>query len=161
MTGAKDRVGPWPNWLRAGASLSLLMLASTGACNTGAVAVSECRELERARCDALAHCGIVEDVTACKRFVRDSCLHGIAGPKAPNANEQKACMTLITESGRCAEEDPKMHPGDCENLEDSDISPVEGAKSARNVCELAQKPWNYVTCDYVNEAEESMGGGDG
>ncbi|OQX67821.1 MAG: hypothetical protein B6A08_13235 [Sorangiineae bacterium NIC37A_2] len=159
MTVAKDRAGLGPNWVRGGASLSLLMLASTGACNTGAVAVGECREIERARCDALAHCGIVEDVTACKRFVRDSCLHGVAGPKAPTASEQKACVTMITEAGRCAEEDPKMLPRDCEGLDEADISPIEGAKSARNVCELAQKPWNYVTCDYVNEVEESMGGG--
>lgn len=161
MTVAKDRAELRSARLRAGMGFSLLMLMWTGACNTGAVAVGECREIERARCDALAPCGIVEDVTACKRFVRDSCLHGIAGPKAPTASEQKACVAMITEAGRCALEDPKMRPADCAELEDTDISPMEGAKTARTVCELAQKPWNYVTCDYVNEAEGSMGGGDG
>lgn len=141
--------------------LSLLALSGPLGCNTGAVAVAECREIERARCEALEPCGAIDDVEACRRFVRDSCLHGIAGPKPPTASEQRACVTMITASGSCAEDSPTTTPEDCNGLAEIDLSPIAGAKRAMTVCELAEKPWNYVTCDYVNEAEESMGGGDG
>lgn len=128
------------------------------ACNTGAVAVAECREIERARCAALEPCGTIDDVEACRRFVRDSCLHGIAGPKPPTSSEQKACVAMITESGSCAAEDATMAPEDCSGLDKIDLSPIPRRLRAKTVCELAEKPWNYGTCDYVNEA---MGGSEG
>lgn len=141
-------------------SLCGLLLIEAG-CNTGAIAVGECREIERARCEALQPCGTIDDVEACRRFVRDSCLHGIAGPKPPTTSAQKACVSMITESGSCASEDAAMAPEECDGLADIDLSPIPKRPRARTVCDLAEKPWNYVTCDYVNEVEDSMGGGDG
>lgn len=127
-------------------------------CNTGAIAVAECREIERARCVALESCGTIDDVDACRRFVRDSCLHGIAGPKPPTSSEQKSCVAMVTESGSCARKNAKMAPEDCRGLAEIDLSPIPRRPEAKTVCELAEKPWNYLTCDYVNEA---MGGSDG
>src|SRR5688572_30918766 len=81
---------------------SLLLLAGTlasglaGGCTSGAVAIAQCREIEYARCEAAVPCGVVTDVDECKRFYRDQCLHGIAGPAAPTTSDESGFILVMT-----------------------------------------------------------------
>ena len=43
-----------------------------------------------------------EEVEDCSRFYRDHCLHGIAGPEEPSADQQSSCIRLIEEAGERA-----------------------------------------------------------
>lgn len=129
-------------------------------CNTGAIGIAECRQLETARCDASFACGEVTDVAGCKRYVRDHCLHGIAGPSVPRADQQRDCLALITESGKCAEDDVAMKASACSGYEEAEIevTPISGARAAKNVCDIVARPWDFTVCNYVNEA---IGGSSG
>jgi len=135
------------------ASSSLL----AGACTTGAIGISQCREIEYARCEASVACGVVNDVDACKRFYRDQCLHGIAGPTLPSTDEQSDCVEAIEQAGACAEDEPESAFTDCSehagmgggNASDEDVS----------VCDFLAAPWRSEVCDFLNEAAEGGSSG--
>lgn len=112
----------------------LLLLA----CNTKAVAVQECRDIEEARCEASVPCGVVEeeDVDECKRFYRDQCLHGIAGPKSPTGDELKLCIELIEEAQETAAASLNMGGQSQET-------------SYAAACEIISRPWDLPQCAFV------------
>ncbi len=89
------------------------LVASFGliACGTDAVGVESCRKLENVRCEKAPECGISlekpphegspdEDVTACKRYYKDACLHGLPSGKDPGELEVEACAEAIR-TGSC------------------------------------------------------------
>lgn len=141
-------------WAALAATWSCLIPA----CQTGAIAIPECREIESARCRASVHCGTITDVTACERFVRDQCLHGIAGPKAPSRAAQADCVDMIRDAGACAADDTTLPIADCADLDLSDSTPISGKKAAKHVCDLIGRPWDFEGCAYLNEAAGGSGG---
>ncbi len=160
---------PRPVILLAFCALALTLSYPVVGCNTGAVGVSECREIERARCRAAAACGTVEDAEECQRFYRDHCLHGIAAPEVPTESAGRACVTAIEEAGQCAEEDPTMSRQACTDLtsaggtksDGSSSAPGIGGASARSapVCDFVAAPWEFPICDYlVPPPDEGAGG---
>ncbi|NOU31995.1 MAG: hypothetical protein HOO96_29170 [Polyangiaceae bacterium] len=89
-----------------------LAIAVFGACSGDAVGVDACRRIETARCQRAAGCGISlgtplhekgdpeTDVTACVRFYRDACLHGLVATAEPGGGETDACVNVIL-TGDC------------------------------------------------------------
>jgi hypothetical protein len=74
------------------------------ACDTQAVGVDSCREIEYARCGAASHCPTTFKVTspaACRRFYRDHCLHGLAIPTDPGPATVNPCVSDIKAIGAC------------------------------------------------------------
>jgi hypothetical protein len=78
------------------------------ACDTDAVGVEDCRDIERARCEAARFCDLRiqsdEDVEACKRFARDNCLHGLEVDDTPSSTDLSRCVDVIQAAGACAQE---------------------------------------------------------
>lgn len=145
-------------WMRISSGAAVLCFVP--GCNTGAIAVKECRELEYARCEASLACGTIEDVEACRRFYRDQCLHGIAGGQAPTTEEQNKCVKRITRAGICAQDDPDMALSAC--LVDG-MGGGAGAPSLTgpSVCEVVAKPWDGIpACGFIDEPA-AMGGDKG
>jgi hypothetical protein len=118
------------------------------ACNTKAVAIQECRDIEEARCEASVPCGVIEEeeVDACKRFYRDQCLHGISGPKAPTGEEQKLCLELIND----AKSDAATSMGGA--------SQDDGYTRA---CKTVSTPWEEPECAFLRPAGPGGESGDG
>jgi hypothetical protein len=118
-------------------------------CNTKAVGVSECREIESARCKASVPCGIIDEdeVEACVQFYDDHCLHGISGSDVPTADEQKTCLNLIEEAGETAKASLGMG-GSTAELDEA-------------ACAVISSPWKHSECAYLADGdEEALGGGD-
>ena len=69
-------------------------------CGTDAVGVSECRAIERARCDAAVACGY-PDAEECRQLQRDQCLHGTTAESVSSV-EVDACARDIERAGACA-----------------------------------------------------------
>lgn len=135
-------------------SISLVRLSSLLAplwllaCNTKAVAIQECREIEYARCEASVPCGVIEEdeVEECKRFYREQCLHGIAGPTAPTAEEQKSCLNTIDKAKKVA-------------TLNSALGGAPQEKELTVACGVISRPWLVSACDYL--APQSEGGASG
>jgi hypothetical protein len=131
-------------------------LVSSPGCGTDAKGVEDCRDIERARCNAAAACGIVTDVEACQRFYRDHCLHGMASlPPSPGAVDQ--CVETINSAGSCAKvgEDGAMTLlTDC-----TAASGVLTATGATYACDLVKKPELADRCAVLAGAEASGEGG--
>jgi hypothetical protein len=75
-------------------------------CNTGATGVDACREIESKKCELAVGCkgvalATANDVTACKLFYRDQCLHGIADGVDPAAGAVTACLAALDLAGAC------------------------------------------------------------
>jgi hypothetical protein len=135
------------------------VLGLSGGCNTGAIGVKECREIETPRCTAEATCGHIDDIPACERYVRDHCLHGIAGPKVPTPPELEACLALIDAAQTCAEDNPSMLASRCDEFDEDALTPIADASRARTVCDVIGRPWAFEPCAFLNE-EQSGNGGD-
>ncbi|HSC89225.1 MAG TPA: hypothetical protein VLC09_18210 [Polyangiaceae bacterium] len=138
-------------WI-ATVALAASPLALLG-CTTGAIAVNECREIEYLRCEASVACGLgdienEDDVTACKSFYRDQCLHGIAGPKVPTAKDQKDCVATIQAAADCAKDDPEKLTTDCAGVDATTSLDAEGGRVV-SVCDVVGRPWDLEICDYL------------
>lgn len=121
----------------------LLLTLGCYACGTDSVGVSECRQIEEARCSAAAKCGSVEDLQACKAFFHDHCLHGLAIEEAPRANTVKACVDTIAAAGTCAaKHGAKTPPLECNS---------EKLKSteAQRVCDVVEEPELAKACSFL------------
>jgi hypothetical protein len=126
-----------PRWLvlllvaPAVAPLVAVVPLVSGGCGTDAVGVSDCKQIEAARCQAAAACPEIplylvnhsagSDVEACIRFYDVACLHGLTvsdpGPIAVNA-----CVAAILGDGGCATvEQPQNNPA-CSWLAPPDAS---------------------------------------
>jgi hypothetical protein len=133
--------------LRRGQTAALFLgLLLVAACNTDAVGVNECRDVEYARCEASVACGVIEadEVDSCKRFYRDHCLHGMKGDKVPSADEHKDCLELIEEAGETAK---------------TSLGMGGAAEPDEVACKIIAAPWKSEECAYLVEDSGSMGGG--
>ena len=98
---------------RLARSLALALAVPLGiaaqGCGTDAVGVQACRNIETARCNHAAACGISldqplhsgSDVASCVRFYTEACLHGLASGNDPGAPKVQSCVDAIN-SGDCA-----------------------------------------------------------
>jgi hypothetical protein len=141
--------------LSAIASFGVLFSVVSGAgCGTDAKAVDECRDIEQARCEAGAACGVVDDVDACKRFYRDHCLHGMV-VESPGQARIDACVATIEAAGACARTaaDPEVALSAC-------TEPVTtGSSGVMLACDIVLYPENTVECDFLAGAPVTPSGG--
>jgi hypothetical protein len=138
---------PWmaPNrlMLLALATCVFPALAAWG-CGTDANGVSECREIEFVRCEAGAYCGQFRNVSACRRFHRDHCLHGL-GVSEISAVQVDACVTAIRNAGECARFwGPGAEPDQCSTN-------IALASSADLICEVIVEPERAQACSFLVE----------
>jgi hypothetical protein len=145
--------------LSAAATFSIV----TASCGTNAVGVDDCRDIEQARCRANASCldadgvPLIQDVPACERYYRDHCLHGFA-VKPPAGADVSACIQVIEQAGRCAQEDPE-----------SDLSCTETTAARRagftKACDVVTHPERATECAFLldtpDENDGSAGQGSG
>ncbi len=91
-------------------------------------------------------CGIVDadEVDSCKRFYDHHCLHGIAGPEEPSADEQETCLAHIEDAWDAAEK----------TRDDEDEDVVEEHEAA---CAVIAAPWDDEECDYLEKTEAAGG----
>jgi hypothetical protein len=143
----------WRDGLSAVASFAVLFALVQGAgCGTDAKAVTECREIEQARCEAGEACGLVEDVDECKRFYRDHCLHGMV-VESPGQAEVDRCVSTIKNAGDCARSNVDITLAECPG--------VTAAASAMLACDVVLYPENTLECDFLSPAPAAMGGSAG
>jgi hypothetical protein len=133
-------------------ALGLALVWLAGSCGTDAVGVSECREVERARCAAAVNCGY-PDVDECQRFYRDHCLHGVPLDSV-NTIDIQNCVLQIESAGRCAAEQPGSAPSACE-------VPILTQSEVGNVCDVVLQPQLASACAFLSPApaSQTQGGG--
>jgi hypothetical protein len=135
------------------ATCSFSLVTASG-CGTSAVGVDDCRDIETARCRASKICGTVDDVDACERYVRDHCLHGLAG-KAPGGTAVAACVNVIEAAARCATDDPDVALRDC------DPQVTERASGLRKACDVVAHPERATECAFLADLPEEEDDGSG
>ena len=142
-------------WLRLFVALAIGLpaLAAAVSCDSGAVGVNACRDIEDARCEAGLPCGIIADVAACKRFYRDHCLHGLASLTVPSADQVGACTNTIALAGECSAE------GHTELTDCPD--PPSSSTELTLVCDVVQEPQATAECDFLNDPPPPSDGDDG
>jgi uncharacterized membrane protein YgcG len=138
-----------------------IMIASTVplSCNTKAIGIDECRDIEYARCEVGVNCKTVfdiDDVKACKRFYRDQCLHGMDVTEVPGKPEVNQCIDRIRILGGCAQKTGE------DTLVSKCADSTTNDDSVRTVCELLKKPQNAPECSFlVNDTSNAGGSGGG
>jgi hypothetical protein len=118
-----------------------LCLLPGGGCGTDAVGVESCRDIERARCDAAATCGTVDDAASCRRFYHDQCLHGLPVPD-PGKYLVQDCVEMIERANACAVAGPDTALADCPRE-------VTSQASVATVCELVGAPELGSECRFL------------
>ena len=141
--------------LSAAATFSIV----TASCGTSAVGVDDCRDIEQARCRASASCldadgvPLVQDVPACERYYRGHCLHGFA-VKPPAGADVAACIQVIEQAGRCAQEDPDS------NLACTATTSARRAGFTR-ACDVVTHPERAAECVFLLDTPEEDDGSAG
>src|SRR5262245_50800694 len=97
-------VARFPCWVTLALSSAI---AFAPGCGTDPVGVDDCRSIEQARCEAAKPCGLITDVSACQRFYRDECLHGLAVSSSPGSTEVEKCAAAVRAAGRCEAAHPR------------------------------------------------------
>jgi hypothetical protein len=117
------------------------------ACNTSAVGIGECRDIESARCAAARGCadGIDSDKTQaeCERFARDNCLHGMPIANAPAQSEVNACIAELQAAGACASAHGATTLAGACNLKGT-------LKSGVTACAVVENPEYSSECAFLN-----------
>ena len=125
----------------------VLGLTAVGACGTDAVGVSECRDIEYVRCESGAYCTDFRNVSACRRFQRDHCLHGLNVDDIPPSQIQ-ACVAALRRAGECArDQGASTAPGEC-------ASSI--ASSAQTVCDVVLQPELSEACAFLVPDDERI-----
>jgi hypothetical protein len=124
----------------------IIPLAFSAACGTDAVGVSDCREIESARCEAAAECGFPA-AAECRRYARDHCLHGLPA-EAPSAADVGACVSDINAAAQCAAAlGPTTSPDACD-------PPLATDGTAASVCDVIARPEQATACAFLRSATE-------
>jgi hypothetical protein len=127
---------------RLGIGVVFLWLASS--CGTDAVGISECRDIEQARCTAAGSCGFAA-VSQCRRFYRDHCLHGLA-VETVNDVDVQACVANIQQAGICAAAQGQSTVArECS-------TPIATAASTETVCDVVLRPETATACAFLAPA---------
>jgi hypothetical protein len=110
-------------------------------CGTDAVGVSECRAIERARCDAAVACGY-PNAEECRRLQRDQCLHGVAADTVTSV-EADSCVRDIERAGACAAAaGPTTAAAAC-------APPIVTDVSTRSACDVVVSPEITPSCAFL------------
>jgi hypothetical protein len=124
---------------RLGLGLAFLWL--TSGCGTDAVGISECRDIEQARCTAASSCGFAA-VSECQRFYRDHCLHGLA-LETVNDVDVQACVADIRQAGICAAAlGQSTVARECS-------TPIATTASTETVCDVVLRPETATSCAFL------------
>jgi len=128
-------------------------------CGTDAVGVDACRRIETARCEAAVACGYTADqVTTCKDFYRDQCLHGLQNNEwEPSTADVDACVAAIGQVRVCAE----RQAASMAECAEAPLAPgVDG--SALTPCAiLTDQAHRLDKCDFVVMPADAGPGTDG
>ena len=122
-------------------------LLSAAGCGTDARGVDDCRDIEQARCSAAKNCGAVSSVSACQRFYRDQCLHGLP-VASPGMTQVKACVAVIRSAGLCA-------------LEAGTDAPSPGCSTPEAACQVVLKPETSPECAFLAASPNTDAGSGG
>lgn len=137
---------------------TLLLGSIPTSCNTSAVGVDECRRIENARCEAAVRCPgefDVSSVSACKRFYRDHCLHGLAVSSVPSKPDVDDCIATIGALADCARQKGETSQvTQCGSLTSTD-------PDVKTVCELMRKPQASPDCSFLVPVSQDGTGGSG
>jgi hypothetical protein len=145
----------WNLTLSATSAFGSFALVSSPGCGTDAIGVEDCRDIERARCAAAAHCGVIDDVGECQRFYRDHCLHGLP-TAAPDRVQVEQCVATIETLGECAAR------GGGTEAEFSDCPGVTAIDPTLSTCEVILSPQRAHACSFLTgKPVEPSGGGQG
>jgi hypothetical protein len=99
-------------WLAFTATTGVAVALIAAACSTGADGVQACQSIETARCQAAPSCPANfdlqspdpdgNDVTACIRFYKDQCLHGLVTTVVPSSVAVNDCVAAILSASKTA-----------------------------------------------------------
>ncbi|HEY6081053.1 MAG TPA: hypothetical protein VIW29_19695 [Polyangiaceae bacterium] len=133
------------------AASSFAVVTATG-CDTGAVGVEDCRQIESARCKASESCGLLEDdVDACERYYRDHCRHGVAG-NDPAGSQVSECVKVIEAAGKCAASKTDVAPADKKDIElsacDEKVTEPQ-PPDLTTVCMVVERPELAAECAFL------------
>jgi len=131
-------------------ALTTFSLVTASGCGTGAVGISDCRDIQRARCRAGVACGMVADEAACERYYRDFCLHGLAA-KPPADASVGTCVEVIDAAGRCAAADPEIQLSDCNE------SAIATGADLHLACDVVKHPERSVECSFLTDVPVQPG----
>ena len=154
-------------------AISASLWLGLSACDTGAVGVESCREIEYARCSAAVHCPSMFTIPSqaeCRRYYRDHCLHGLPLAQDPGAAVVTPCVNAIEAIGECAgaskftkETPPKIPPvsacADVNLFDPSSSTSYYGTLRASTtpVCDLIRAPDTIPECSFLNSANSTGG----
>lgn len=128
------------------AALSFSLVTASG-CGTAAIGIDDCRDIEQARCQASAKCGMISDVKSCQRYYRDHCLHGLP-VKPPAGDSVSSCVEVIKAAGRCADGDPSVELSACDPF-------VADAKQGfTRACDVVANPERTPQCAFLSDLPE-------
>jgi hypothetical protein len=117
------------------------VVLGVAACGTDAVGVSECRAIERARCDAAVACGY-PNAEECRRLQRDQCLHGVAAASVSSV-EADACVRDIERAGECAATaGPATAASAC-------MPAIATDAATRSACDVVLSPERTPSCAFL------------
>jgi hypothetical protein len=126
-------------------AICAFVVVSAAGCGTDAVGIEDCRDIERARCEAGVSCGLVKDVEACKRFYRDHCLHGLALEDEPNRRSVENCAKSIRAAGECA----KGLGAEAMLLDCPARPELRPGSTLTRACDLIAIPEETLDCDFL------------
>lgn len=130
-------------------ALVLLAIASQGpsfGCDTHAVGVADCQEIEKARCAAAHSCSLGINATneaECERFARDNCLHGLPTASSPLASQLNNCLKAIRAAGACADAGPNTLATKCTGIE-NEITVADAT-----ACDIVESPEETTACSFL------------
>jgi len=125
--------------------MSVLAFVVSPGCGTSAKGIQDCRDIEQARCDAAAACGIVSSAAECRLYYRDHCLHGLP-VTPPQPAEIDDCVATITSLGTCVQSNGRDATLDSCNL-------ASAADNAALACEVVQYPERAYACSFLTGTE--------
>jgi hypothetical protein len=136
-----------PRFRYAAALVPLFVVAYVAACDTDAVGVDDCRDIESARCVAARHCdfGIDSDKkeAECQRFARDNCLHGLSTGVVPKRGTVDTCLRAIRGAGECAADDGTRPTTECAS--------IGLTQSQVSICDVVEDPTQAYACAFLLE----------
>jgi hypothetical protein len=142
----------------AAAAVALGVAASFAAatlmsCGSDAIGIEACRDIETARCNAAAFCGMTaQEVSDCKIFYHDQCLHGIENSIVndggdPPQTETNGCVTEIGLLQACIQAGGKTM-ADCTKV--TLTVGIDPAVSKKDPCEvLMHEPEDLSACSFI------------
>ena len=127
--------------------------ATLTSCGSDAIGIESCRDIEAARCNAAASCGMsAQEVIDCKNFYHDQCLHGIEnnivndGGDPPQA-ETNGCVAEIGKLQACIAGGGKTM-ADCTAV--TLTVGIDPAVSKKDPCEvLMHEPEDLSACSFI------------